>query len=180
MNINFKAKLLIFTLSVVLIPTVVLVFFFIGNFNAITRFSLEQNKAGIERLNQEFLNNLAADKARLISLQFKRAIDGITILGKTAQKLIDNYDYQFKFVVDSVNDLPEIQDTLDKLGNVDLQKVMLMPQAATKDELLAKSPMVAEMCKMMGLAFSQRLQILLWDNFAELIQCEGQVEAVFA
>lgn len=96
------------------------------------------------------------------------------------QKLIDNYDYQFKFVVDSVNDLPEIQDTLDKLGNVDLQKVMLMPQAATKDELLAKSPMVAEMCKMMGLAFSQRLQILLWDNFAELIQCEGQVEAVFA
>ena len=80
------------------------------------------------------------------------------------RKLIDNYDYQLKFVVDSVNDLPEIQDTLDKLGNVDLQKVMLMPQAVTKDELLAKVPMVAEMCKMVGFAFSQRLQILLWDN----------------
>ena len=80
------------------------------------------------------------------------------------RKLIDNYDYQFKFVVDSVNDLPEIQETLDKLGNVDFEKVMLMPQAAAKDDLLAKSPMVAETCKMVGLAFSQRLQILLWDN----------------
>jgi len=80
------------------------------------------------------------------------------------QELIDNYDYQLKFVVDSVNDLPEIQETLDKLGNVDLEKVMLMPQAATKDELLAKAPMVAEMCKMVGLAFSHRLQVLLWDN----------------
>ena len=29
-----------------------------------------------------------------------------------------------------------------------------MPQAATRDELLAKSPMVAEMCKRTGFAFS--------------------------
>jgi len=30
--------------------------------------------------------------------------------------------------------------------------------------LLAKSPMVAEMCKSTGFAFGQRLQVLLWDN----------------
>ena len=80
------------------------------------------------------------------------------------RELIANYDYQLKFVVDSVNDLPEIQETLDRIEDVDLEKVMLMPQAADKDTLLAKSPVVAEMCKMVGFAFSQRLQILLWNN----------------
>jgi 7-carboxy-7-deazaguanine synthase len=79
-------------------------------------------------------------------------------------KLIDNYKYQLKFVVDSEDDLAEIQQTIKKLGNVDLEKVMLMPEGATRDELLAKSPMVAEMCKRTGFAFCQRLQILLWNN----------------
>nr|NIO82445.1 hypothetical protein [Candidatus Aminicenantes bacterium]NIQ68310.1 hypothetical protein [Candidatus Aminicenantes bacterium]NIT24353.1 hypothetical protein [Candidatus Aminicenantes bacterium] len=59
---------------------------------------------------------------------------------------------------------PEIQQTIEKIGNVNPEKVMLMPQAATRDELLAKSPMVAEMCKQTGYAFSQRLQVLLWNN----------------
>jgi len=79
-------------------------------------------------------------------------------------ELIDNYKYQLKFVVDSENDLPEIQETLEKIGNVDSENVMLMPQAATRGELLLKSPMVADMCKRTGFAFCQRLQILLWDN----------------
>jgi len=80
------------------------------------------------------------------------------------RELIDNYKYQLKFVVDSQADLPEIEETIEKIGNVDLEKVMLMPQAATADVLLAKSPMIAEMCKQSGFAFSQRLQVLLWDN----------------
>ncbi|MBN2271414.1 MAG: 7-carboxy-7-deazaguanine synthase QueE [Sedimentisphaerales bacterium] len=105
------------------------------------------------------LSNSTPADAKLAAIHGDSRLD-IAVLGV----LIDNYDYQLKFVVDSVNDLPEIQDTLDKLGNVDLQRVMLMPQAATKDELSVKAPMVAEMCKMVGFAFSQRLQILLWDN----------------
>jgi len=80
------------------------------------------------------------------------------------RKLIDNYKYQLKFVVDSQDDLAEIQQTIEKLGNVDSEKVMLMPQAAIRDELLAKSPMVAEVCKQTGFTFCQRLQLLLWNN----------------
>ena len=80
------------------------------------------------------------------------------------RELIDNYKYQLKFVVDSEADLPEIQQTIEKIGNVDLEKVMLMPQAATRDELLAKSPMVADLCKRTSFAFCQRLQVLLWNN----------------
>ena len=80
------------------------------------------------------------------------------------RELIDNYQYQLKFVVDSEGDLPEIQQTIERIGNVDSEKVMLMPQAATRDELLVKSPMVAELCKRSGFAFSPRLQVLLWNN----------------
>ena len=80
------------------------------------------------------------------------------------QELLDNYTYQLKFVVDWQGDLSEIQQTIEQIGGVDSEKAMLMPQAASKDELLAKSPMVAELCKCAGFAFSQRLQILLWNN----------------
>ncbi len=84
----------------------------------------------------------------------------IAVLGE----LIDNYKYQLKFVVDSEADLPEIQQTVEQIGDVNSERVMLMPQAKTRDELLAKSPMVADMCKRTGFAFCQRLQILLWNN----------------
>ena len=80
------------------------------------------------------------------------------------RKLIDEYSYQIKFVVDCEDDLTEINQTLKEIGNADSEKVMLMPQAATRDELLAKSPMVAQMCKRTGFAFCQRLQVLLWNN----------------
>lgn len=78
--------------------------------------------------------------------------------------LISNHNYQLKFVVDSEDDLPEIAQTLGKIGNVDTKKVMLMPQAVTRQQLLDKSPLVAELCKTAGYAFSQRLQTLLWNN----------------
>jgi 7-carboxy-7-deazaguanine synthase len=80
------------------------------------------------------------------------------------RNLIDSYNYQLKFVVDNESDLAEIQQTIQEIGKVDLQKVMLMPQAATRDELLAKSPMVAELCKHTGFTFCHRLQILIWNN----------------
>ncbi len=80
------------------------------------------------------------------------------------QELLDNYEYQLKFIVDSQEDLPEIQQTIEKIGGVNPEKVMLMPQAATREELLAKSPMVADICKQTGFAFCQRLQVLLWNN----------------
>ena len=80
------------------------------------------------------------------------------------RKLIDEYSYQLKFVVDCEDDLAQIEQSLKEIGNADSEKVMLMPQAATRDELLAKSQIVAELCKRTGFAFCQRLQVLLWNN----------------
>ena len=80
------------------------------------------------------------------------------------RQLIGNYHCQLKFVVDSQNDLSQIQQTVKEIGNVDLETVMLMPQAKTRDELLDKSQMVADLCKQTGFTFCQRLQLLLWNN----------------
>jgi 7-carboxy-7-deazaguanine synthase len=105
------------------------------------------------------LSNSTPDDAKLAATHDDSRLD-VAVL----RELIDNYKYQLKFVVDSRDDVPEIQQTIEKIGNVDLEKVMLMPQAATRDELLAKSPMVAEICKSTGYTFCQRLQVLLWNN----------------
>jgi 7-carboxy-7-deazaguanine synthase len=78
--------------------------------------------------------------------------------------LIDNYDYQLKFVVDSEKDITEILQAIKIIGNVDKRKIFLMPQASTRDELLSKSPMVASLCERTGFIFCNRLQVLLWNN----------------
>lgn len=107
------------------------------------------------------LSNSTPDDAELAVAHEDSRLD-IAVL----RELIDNYKYQLKFVVDSQDDLPEVQQTIKEIGTVDSEKVMLMPQAATRDELLTKSPMVAELCKRTGVTFCQRLQILLGNNDA--------------
>lgn len=105
------------------------------------------------------LSNSAPKEPELAAIHEDSRLD-VAVLAE----LIAHYPYQMKFVVDSQADLPEIQKTIAEIGNVDPEKVMLMPQARSREELLAKSPMVAEMCKASGYAFCQRLQVLLWDN----------------
>jgi 7-carboxy-7-deazaguanine synthase len=105
------------------------------------------------------LDNSVPDDVKMAAIHKDSKLD-IAVL----EELVSNYNYQFKFVVDSVHDVAEIQELLDKIDNVDTAKVMLMPQAATREELLSKSPIVADMCKLIGFAFSQRLQVLLWNN----------------
>ncbi len=105
------------------------------------------------------LSNSVPDDPKLAKIHEDSRLD-IAILGI----LVENYNYQLKFVVDSEADLDEIDQTIKELGNIDLDKVMLMPQASTRTDLLNKSPMIAEICKSSGYNFCQRLQVLLWDN----------------
>jgi len=105
------------------------------------------------------LSNSMPDDSELAAIHKNSKLD-LAVL----EELLGCYNYQLKFVVDSGADLSEIEETIEKLANVDSEKVMLMPQASTRQGFLAKSPMVAELCKRTGYAFSQRLQVLLWDN----------------
>jgi 7-carboxy-7-deazaguanine synthase len=110
-----------------------------------------------------FANGLACD---LMSISPKTSNSGTKkgIKAAVLKKLVSRYPYQLKFVVDSAGDLPEIQRIIRKLGGIDKTRIILMPQARTRKELIAKSPMVAEMCKQAGFSFCNRLQILLYNG----------------
>ena len=69
----------------------------------------------------------------------------------------------FKFVVDKQEDLKEIEQIINKYM-LPKKRLILMPQASTKDKLLEKSIWLEEFSKKNDFNFSTRLQVLLWDN----------------
>ena len=80
------------------------------------------------------------------------------------RRLMDAYPYQIKFVVEGERDIPEIACLLRDAGSVDRDRVLLMPQAKTRQELLEKSSEIAKLCMKYGFVFGQRLHVFLWDN----------------
>ncbi len=89
---------------------------------------------------------------------------GMITKASVIRQFIKAYPYQLKFVIDSRDDMQEIVSFLDEVGDYDRGRVMLMPQARSRRELLERAPLVAELCQETGLRFCQRLQILLWDG----------------
>ncbi len=81
---------------------------------------------------------------------------------ESIRRLVGAYPYQLKFVVESPQDIAEIRKVLDELGPVSPERVMLMPQATTVQQLASRSGMVADLCKETGLRFGPRLHIQLW------------------
>jgi len=85
------------------------------------------------------------------------------------REYIKSYDYQIKFVVESEEDLTEIEDVLHELESeeptpIDRNKVFLMPQAKTRQQHSQLGPQVAQMCLEKGYRYGPRLQIELWGN----------------
>jgi 7-carboxy-7-deazaguanine synthase len=78
------------------------------------------------------------------------------------QYFIGHHEYQLKFVVGDQNDLAEVDQILAELQNVSKDRIMLMPQARTKQQYRAVSPQVAKMCIEKGFRFCPRLHLELW------------------
>ena len=79
-------------------------------------------------------------------------------------KLIAGTDYQFKFVVDEPSDLAEITDYLAAWPQVSGQRIWLMPQARTREELAARSNWLEAESARLGYRFSSRWQIAQFGN----------------
>ncbi len=92
-NNSFQRKLLLFNLATVILTTVVLYLFLMYNFRSITDYSLQRSSASMEETVQEFLIRLVNEKSHSTWLQLKAAQDNLTVLGKTAQKMVDNSSY---------------------------------------------------------------------------------------
>lgn len=65
----------------------------------------------------------------------------------------------YKFVVCREGDFEEIEDVIKKY-RLPADKIFLMPEGATRAEVLKKQQFVLEQCKKAGYRFSQRLQII--------------------
>ncbi|MEP7216842.1 MAG: 7-carboxy-7-deazaguanine synthase QueE [Anaerolineaceae bacterium] len=69
----------------------------------------------------------------------------------------------FKFVVQGESDLVEIEALCSQYA-VPSERVVLMPEGRTADELRERSPWLAEICTQRGYRFSTRLHILIWGD----------------
>lgn len=69
----------------------------------------------------------------------------------------------YKFVIDNEKDIIEVKKFI-KDHNLPKNKVLLMPQGKTTDEIMEKSKFLIEVCKKELFGFTPRLHIMLWNN----------------
>ncbi len=67
----------------------------------------------------------------------------------------------WKFVVVNECDVKEVLKLAESFA-LPRERTLLMPEGMRREEILERSPWVAEACKAHGFRFSPRLQILLW------------------
>lgn len=80
------------------------------------------------------------------------------------QELMETYEYQLKFVVDTPDDLAEIESYLDNLETYHEDRVLLMPQGTTTEELSARQTWLEPYCLKRGYQFSPRKHIEWYGN----------------
>lgn len=75
------------------------------------------------------------------------------------RRLVRDYDYQVKFVIDRPEDCRHVEDYLVALPEIERSRVLLMPQGTTEGELTGRGTWLAEYCSREGFAFCPRRQI---------------------
>ena len=82
-----------------------------------------------------------------------------------ARELLRRFpNHQLKLVVRGVQDSDEIVALLSRLPEARRDRVLLMPEARTPDELAARAPGVAALCLELGVRYCPRLHIELWGG----------------
>ena len=75
------------------------------------------------------------------------------------RRLVVEYDYQLKFVVDRPEEVDEAAAIVEQLPGVDRRRVLLMPQGRTAEELSQRAAWLAEACAARGWSYCPRRQI---------------------
>lgn len=74
-------------------------------------------------------------------------------------RLIAEYDYQLKFVIDCPADVAEVETLIAALPDVALDRVLLMPQGRTAEEAYARGPWIESACRQRGWTYCPRRQL---------------------
>ncbi len=82
----------------------------------------------------------------------------------TVRQLMEQYNYQLKFVVERPEDLPEIREYLERVQPYDASRVMLMPEGVEVAELDQRRQWLKPMCEQAGFTYCPRQQIYWYGN----------------
>ncbi len=80
------------------------------------------------------------------------------------RRLMAEFPYQLKFVIDTVGDLDEVVKYVESLGSVPGENVWLMPQGISTDILAEKATWLAPAAEERGFRFCPRKHIELFGN----------------
>ena len=96
----------------------------------------------------------------------EQAVDLFTVSYKTSNSGNAPYELKtrnekcvYKFVICREGDFDEIEKVIQRY-KLPAGKIFLMPEGATREEVLKKQPFVLKQCKKAGYRFSPRLQII--------------------
>lgn len=78
---------------------------------------------------------------------------------EVVRRLVAEYDYQLKFVIDTLDDCVEVEQYLAGFPEIDRSRVMLMPQGTDAGSLAAKAQWLEPYCATHGLRYCPRRQI---------------------
>lgn len=79
------------------------------------------------------------------------------------KKWIKNYTYQLKFVISDEEQIEEALELVSEIG-VSLKNVYFMPEGLTREQLELKRKWLYERCLSLGVKYTDRLHILVYDN----------------
>jgi 7-carboxy-7-deazaguanine synthase len=77
-------------------------------------------------------------------------------------KLVNQYAYQFKFVIEQSSDLDELEGYLRRFTEIERSRVMLMPQGTDQAELEEKAAWLEPLCRERGFRYCPRRHIELF------------------
>lgn len=79
------------------------------------------------------------------------------------RRLMAEFPYQMKFVLQQPEDMAEIRNIISDTG-AERTRVVLMPEGTSTEQLYERSQWIVEICKVEHFHFSPRLHIDLWGN----------------
>jgi len=83
---------------------------------------------------------------------------------EVVQQLVSQYNHQLKFVVETKEDLHEIEEYLSRLRGVVPSRVLLMPQATEAEAMPPKATWIEPYCNARGYCYCPRMQLVWYGN----------------
>jgi len=80
------------------------------------------------------------------------------------QQLMLRHPYQLKFVIDTKEDLDEVEEYLSGLHGVVPSRVLLMPQAIDVEAMHRKAAWIEPFCSLRGYRYCPRMQLVWYGN----------------